>query len=197
MVVSALDVAGSFEFVGQTAVRLILAGGGNVINATGLARAEVLKIMADFAATFLSPVVAKLDPHLVHRSATQLNVAEKYAHAMLKTRTGCDEPSDDEIRRIIRRLVTEYPTHGFVINRDEVAALGLPVRDAIDHPRWPMIKRLHEKAEEAASIITVIPDSDLDAKPKDDKISGETSHEEQDNQDENGDGSAGGPHGHA
>lgn len=160
--VSGLDVAGSFEFVGQTAVQLILAGGGSVIRQTGLARAEVLRSMTGFCASFLEPAVSKLDPHLVHRAASQLRVAEHYARTMLKTRKNPEKASDESIRRLIRRLVSEYPAHGFVISRSEAKSLGLPVRPSEEHPRWRDMKALHERAEEAGSLIALFPDAGVD-----------------------------------
>lgn len=160
--VSGLDVAGSFEFVGKTAVQLILAGGGSVLKGTGLARTEVLKAMSAFSASLLEPVVAKLDPTLVHRAASQLQVAEHYAQAMLKTRRRSAGVSVDE-KRLIRRLVNDYPAHGFVIGKTEAESLGLPVSDAHQHGRWEAMCALHRRAEDNGSIIAALTDEQLEA----------------------------------
>lgn len=164
LTVSGLDVAGSFEFIGQTAIGLMVAGGASVIKTTGLSRTEVLKSMTGFCASLMEPVVAKLDPHLVHRAASQLRVAEHYARAMLRARANRTQLSDEAIRKLIRKLVSEYPAHGFVISRAEAETLGLPVRPADKHPRWDFIRGLHQQAEgEEKSFVFVVHDSALDA----------------------------------
>jgi hypothetical protein len=144
-IVSGLDIADSLNFIGTTAVELIIRGGAALRAYSGLPRAEVMKDMCLFTAQFLQPLTAKLDPHLVHRAANQLKVAEHYAKRMLQRRKldPKQQLSSLDADELMSRLISNYPTHAFLICRDEAKKLKLPVEHAEDHPCWPAAKFLH------------------------------------------------------
>lgn len=157
--VSGLDVAHSLTFLGMTAVDLILSGGGYVRRATQLSRAEVLPDTMQFFAQFFEPIVAKLDPHLLHRASQQLMVAERYAISMLRSRKVDEEfrLSDAKSRALVNKLITGYPAHGYIIDRDEARELGLPIRKFEEYDLAEFAQDLHDRfADEGREQVCVI-----------------------------------------
>lgn len=145
LMVSGLDVASSFESLALSAVQLAISTGADLVDYTGLQRREVLQAMLQFMAQFLQPAISKIDPYLQHRAVNELKVAERYASRMLASR---DLPAEQHLAKeraeaLLWRLVNNYPTHGYIISRDEARELGLPIIDAEKHPRWNEIKERH------------------------------------------------------
>jgi hypothetical protein len=71
--------------------------------------------------------IARLDPVRLAESARGLALGRGYADRLLRRyRPALPEA---ERQRLLDRLVTTYPAHGFVIDREEATELGLPVRD--------------------------------------------------------------------
>lgn len=164
LTVSGLDVASSIESLALSAVKLAIGMGGDLVEYTGLQRREVLQSMLQFLAEFLKPAVSKIDPYLQHQAVNQLKVAERYASRMLVNR---DLPADKHLaeeraKMLLWRLVNNYPTHGYVISREEARELGLPVLDAETHPRWQEIKEIHRNfMKQGETHLRVIEDAEF------------------------------------
>jgi hypothetical protein len=175
--VSALDVSKAMGFLGNFALDYVVQGGLNVYRSTELPRAAVLRELTRFSALLLRPMVAKLDPHLVHRATNQLDIAHRYARAMLNMRNmpeGKDLKAKDATR-LAERLCEHYPAHEFVISRHEAKEIGLPVRAAEEYDRWPQVQHLHRSfsegvfaIEETGTFIRVFDEVGLDAFFQDD-----------------------------
>jgi hypothetical protein len=165
LIVSGLDVSDSLAFLARTAIDNVISGGASVLAYTGLSRQHVLHELFQFMAQFLQPSVTKIDPHLVHQAAQQLQVAEAYAVKMLKNRNVVNDMvmDADEARNLMRHLVNHYPAHEFVISRDEARSLGLPVENAETYFRWGQIKRVYDTFVEGdQSLIGLFADSELE-----------------------------------
>lgn len=129
MTISALDVARSLEDLAEKGISMALSGGAAVLETTQLSRAESLGTMVEFATRFMAPVMDKLDPTIIHWSTSLLNESAAYARRLLRMRQGGDSSMSERLQRLPEDLVGLYPSHGFVISRDEARELGLPVRD--------------------------------------------------------------------
>jgi hypothetical protein len=163
--ISGLDVRDSLASLGRTAIDLSVQGGATIIQFTGLPRQEVLHETLQFMAQFLQPVMAKLDPHLLHQAESQIKIAEHYALRMLRARNIAEDKyiSDDMARALLRHLVHDYPAHGFVIGRDEALELGLPIQNAESYDRWPQVRSIYAAfRQKNQTIIDVCPDSELE-----------------------------------
>lgn len=178
VVVSALDVTGPLEFLGQAAVDLAIAGGARVLGFTQLPRTEVLNAMLTFAAQgLLQPSVAKLDLHLVHQARNQLSIARHYALTMLERRRvdAKRSISRDAAERLLRELVHSYPAHATVIDRDEARKLGLPIENIETYPKWPIVRSLMRSLQNRGeNVVSVVSDGDLP------KTSGQADEEDED-----------------
>ncbi|MGH9957727.1 MAG: SDH family Clp fold serine proteinase [Pyrinomonadaceae bacterium] len=165
VVISGLEAAGSLEFLGRTAFGLVCMGGAGIVKYTELPRAIVLHETTQFVAQLLEPIVGKFDPHLIRRANKQLKVAERYAITMLQKRVlpPSHQLSPENAQKLLKRLVSEYPVHEFIISREEARELGLPVYYAESHPRWSSIKSLYDvPREEGSTLLTIIPDSEIE-----------------------------------
>lgn len=141
-------------------------------------RREVLHELLQFIAQFMEPLISKLDPHIIHKATNELKVAEEYALRMLNMRNlDKGRPMDKgAAKRLLKRLVKDYPTHAFVISRTEAQELGLPVCHLEDYERWKYVKDLYAfSCEGEKSIIDVISDAEWDRKPE--KNMGEKCHD--------------------
>lgn len=166
---SGLDVVGSLTHLSDVALEMTLRGGAGLINSTKLPRMTVVPAMLKFAADFLHPAVAQLDPQLLHRAGSQLDIADHYARLLLVTRNGsrCEHRlTDSQAAGLIQRLIKRYPAHGFVISRDEAAReLRLPVEPAENYSRWRDVTRLLRLwSHEGDAFITLWTDAELDAR---------------------------------
>jgi len=183
VIVSGLDVAGSLEFLARTAINLGISGGASIVKITGLPRQGVFHTTFEFMAQFLQPTVGKIDPHLLHQAAQQLKVAEQYAVNMLRKRnlTPNEHMGIDDEKKLMRRLINEYPAHEFVIGREEAKEIGLPVVHAETHPRWDYIKSSYRAFSRGdlgkPSFICVLKDADLEQPAPSAETTQETSHE--------------------
>jgi hypothetical protein len=142
--ISALDATRALDYIAEFASEYILAEGGNAHDRTGLPRLDVFKEFSRFAALFFQPLVAKLDPQLVHQAANGLDVGRRYAITMLTQRTAnskSDQPGNNP-EEIARHFVDHYPAHEFVISRLEARNQGLPVFWAEEYNFWYQAKSM-------------------------------------------------------
>src|SRR5258706_15479480 len=140
---SALDIADSLDHLFRTVMTMTVSGGALVVRTTGLSRKDILAGMLDFVAKFMTPLVAQLDPSIIHRSTGQLKVAQDYAERILalrtrKTTSGLDIP---------KHLVSQYPSHRFVIGPQEAGRLGLPVQACEAYDHWTQARKVFREYE--------------------------------------------------
>ena len=164
LTVSALDVSGAIEYLGRLAATLAAESGRVLLKFTGLARSDVLREVLPFSAKVIEPAVAQLDPHLVHRARSQLRITREYAARALASRN-LDDDSDcieeDDIERLCQHLVTSYPSHGFVISRNEAREFGLPIFNMEDYDAALIVQKIYakysEERKDVCQIIKAIP----------------------------------------
>ncbi len=168
--ISGLDVADALGFLAGFASDYTITAGYDILQFTELPRALVLRELTRFSALLLKPVVDKLDPHLIHKAANELNIAKKYAELLLDGRNLAEQDKENGPRsaKLAEHLVKDYPAHDFVISRDEASSLGLPVAEAEHYDRWTPVHTLHQQYREGLfsnqgppSVIRVWSESDI------------------------------------
>ena len=151
---SALDTAHSIEALFQRAVQNALVEGGQVIQATRLSREKVITHLLEFSANFYRPLIEQLDPLAIFAASTGLEVTVEYGIRLLQGNNPTAPP--EMLRERVRTLVTGYPTHGFVIDRNEARSLGLPVVDIREYDmRIEVETAFRSQQESGTNIITV------------------------------------------
>lgn len=79
----------------------------------------------------VTPLYNQVDPHELGEMGRHLSVSEEYAKLVMG-RWGYSDLDEDELADIVVRLVREFPTHGFVIDREEAERIGLRVQPLDD-----------------------------------------------------------------
>lgn len=168
--VSALDIARSLESLSDTAVNIVLTGGGQIFKFTQIERTEAVASMLDFGAEFMAPIIGKLDPSLLHRARRQLDIGRDYACRLIAwhlTDAECylrlDREDQENIKYVAARFVDDYPAHEFVISLDEVQALGLRATDIEAYERRQAVVALAKMARrQRTNIVDLFSATELD-----------------------------------
>lgn len=77
-----------------------------------------------FFKAIVSPLYSNVDLHELGDAGRSLAVSEEYAVRVMR-RWGYSDVKLEKIREIVRQLVRNYPTHGFVIDLTEARDIGL------------------------------------------------------------------------
>jgi hypothetical protein len=174
--VSGLDVAKALQFLNENSVATIISAGQKIYQSTELPRREVLREVATFSAAFMQPLVAKLDPHLIHKASNELAIAQRYAEHMLTNRRP-DEGDEDGDHAdsaecdpwfVAHYLVHHYPAHDFFVSCSEARELGLPIKRLDEYSSADVARILHTCFERnldddgyCRSVISIIDDDDI------------------------------------
>lgn len=80
---------------------------------------------AELTQGLYGPIFAQLDPVHLAESARGLEIGGEYAERLLRRY----RPAfwAEQGPKLLDRLVHAYPTHGFIIDREEAGELGLPI----------------------------------------------------------------------
>jgi hypothetical protein len=160
--ISALDVAGALDELAKIGLSVVNTAGPRTIRVTGLPRRDVFPQLLKYANDLMNPVASKLDPSLIHNAANGLKVAEKYAENLI--RRFVKNPSPDRaarLRELPHKLVTSYPSHGYVIDIDEAKELGINALPMAEYDFEAVACRLHRVFEATfgatgASVINLV-----------------------------------------
>ena len=99
-------------------VRITLAQELNVLDAC--------EVASNLTGTLMAPLYSQLKPEKIAHSARYLELSEMYADRILK-RYG-PSLSEDKRGYIVRTLGRRYPTHGMVVDLEELKEIGLTAR---------------------------------------------------------------------
>ena len=77
-----------------------------------------------FFASIVTPLYQQIDPHELGEAGRYLSISEDYAIRVMK-RWGYPHLDIRAVRRIVKRLVWYYPTHGYIIDLEEAKEIGL------------------------------------------------------------------------
>jgi hypothetical protein len=120
---SALDAVQSLERLGAFSLSATANMLHFLMHFTQKRTDALLPHVLSYATSFIKPLVDKIDTVDFTKKSRELKVAEDYATILMKG----NYPSD-HVRPIVSRLVSGYPAHRFVIDRDEAVA-GVPSGD--------------------------------------------------------------------
>jgi hypothetical protein len=143
---SALDEVQALDRLHSFAVKAIDQEMALYTRRSGKKVSSLLPDVQRFVASFMQPLLQKIDTVHYTQMSRILKVAEEYAVRLLQTKYG-----QDKAEHIANRLVHSYPEHGFVIDLVEATRIGLAV-EAAD----PETSRLLDRLLEAAENMTVI-----------------------------------------
>jgi hypothetical protein len=97
-----------------------------IVMASGLRPFEAGSKAAELIGGLYAPLLGQVDPARLADSTRGLGVGMAYAERVLRRYRPTLYAEHGEM--LLRRLIHEYPAHGFVLDREELQDLGLPNR---------------------------------------------------------------------
>jgi hypothetical protein len=97
-----------------------------IVSRSGMRVFEAGSKAAELTSALYSPIYAQIDPHRLAESARSLEVGAQYAEKVLRRYR--PEVFARHGRALVERLVRAYPSHGFILDLEELEDLGLPAR---------------------------------------------------------------------
>lgn len=120
---SGLEVVQSLEELHTFAIEAIDQMMIHLLKKSGKKTSELMPQVCSFVATFMRPLLEKIDAVEYTQMARDLRVATDYATRLMRSAYG-----DERAATIANLLVEEYPEHDFVIDADEAKnEIGLKV----------------------------------------------------------------------
>jgi hypothetical protein len=127
-----------------------------IIKDNGVTPLEACTKASELTSALYGPIVASVDPIRIAESARGLELASQYACRLFRRYRG---ELHDHGCRIVHRLIHGYPSHGFVIDLEELRDLELPARGPTSEeaPIVDALTRLLMGHDEGPPLIEVVP----------------------------------------
>jgi len=122
----------ALEFFNIATSLILRQAGVNIPDAVNMA-IPMTKAVSD-------PLLSQIDPHKLGESARALDVGNRYAMRVLKEYRGWEHERASEV---VDQLVNGYPSHGFIIDREELGRLKLESREP-NEQEAPIMEELFE-----------------------------------------------------
>lgn len=100
-----------------------------LLEKSGMKMSEAIQLATEFSGKTSGTLYAKLDPIKIGEYARALEIGERYGILILTRYMGWKY---DDAEKTIKILVKQYPSHGFVIDIEELVSLGLPASQIED-----------------------------------------------------------------
>jgi hypothetical protein len=126
-----------------------------VVDKGGMRLFDACSKAAELTSSIYTAIYAQIDPHRIAESARGLEIGAGYAERILRRYRS--EVFARSGRELIDRLVHAYPSHGFILDLEELTDLGLPVRapDATEGPAVDALAMALIDLDDATELIEV------------------------------------------
>jgi hypothetical protein len=128
-----------------------------ILEKSGMRPFEACSKAAELTSSLYGPLYAQMDPTRIAECARGLELGMEYTLRLLRRYR--PELEGEQAKKIVHTLVHAYPSHGFIIDFEELAELGLPVR-APEAGETPLMDELATALVEygtAADLIDLVP----------------------------------------
>jgi hypothetical protein len=120
---SALNGFKALEQVQQHTIETLDITTKLILSRSGLKISDAIHLASEFAGHTSGTLYAQLNPIKIGEYARALEIGETYGKIIL---TRYSKWIEQKAESVIKTLVYQYPSHGFVIDCEELQALGLP-----------------------------------------------------------------------
>ena len=97
-----------------------------ILEKSGMRPFEACSKAAELTSALYGPIYGQIDPARLAESARGLEIGAEYAERLLKRYRAAFWAQQGS--KILDRLIHGYPTHGFIIDQEEVQDLGIPMK---------------------------------------------------------------------
>ena len=94
-----------------------------LLNRSSMKIPEAVRLATEFSGQTSGTLYSKLNPEKIGEYARALEIGERYGITLL---TRYCRWQQDKAESVIKTLVQQYPSHGFIIDLEELQLLGLP-----------------------------------------------------------------------
>lgn len=91
----------------------------------GLTLEDAIRLASDYTGQTSGQLYSRMDPHRIGEYSRALEIGKEYGKEILKRFLKWPEA---QANRTVQRLVESYPSHGYVLDSDELKKLGLNVK---------------------------------------------------------------------
>jgi hypothetical protein len=127
---------------------------GRILHQSGMRPFEACSQAAELTSAVYRTIYQQIDPNRLAESARGLEIGCEYGARVLRRYRPDVFARNGE--RLVHRLVHDYPSHGFVVDLEELAELGLPARAAEEGPERDAVEAIAEAIIEAPADTTLI-----------------------------------------
>jgi hypothetical protein len=130
---------------------------GRILEKSGMRPFEACSKAAELTSSLYGPLFAQVDPTQIAECARGLELGMEYTLRLLRRYR--PELEGKQGKKIVHALVHAYPSHGFIIDFEELAELGLPARSPREG-ETPLMDELAKALVEygtAADLIELVP----------------------------------------
>lgn len=124
---SALNGFKALEQVRAHAIENLDLAAKLLVSRSGLKMSDAIKLAIEFSGKTSGCLYNQLNPITIGEYARALEVGERYGITILSQYMGWNV---ENANAIVRKLVYDYPSHGFIIDIEEIKLLGLNVEEA-------------------------------------------------------------------
>ena len=143
--ISALTPFESLEFIKQFSLDFLDSAVPRFLNRSPMSPAECIDLSTKLVKIMVDPLLNKVDVEKLGDYSRALRICEEYGERLLRRHSHFKE---DERTELLRKLVHEYPSHGFVIDYNELIALGFDVELFPDYEQDKAVDTLHRVTSE-------------------------------------------------
>lgn len=129
--ISALNAFKSLEFLREHVLEALETLLRYYIEVHGMSLSHAVRSAEPLVSDIVTPLFGQVDPLELGEARRYLNVAEQYSR-MAMERYSYQHIPQAYREAMVRKLVWDYPSHGFVIDREEARKIGLNVVDLDD-----------------------------------------------------------------
>lgn len=97
-----------------------------ILSRSRMKTTEAIHLAAEFSGQTSGTLYSKLNPTKIGEYARALEIGERYGILVLTRYMGWPK---DRAEVVVKTLVKQYPSHGFVIDLEELTDLGLPAKE--------------------------------------------------------------------
>lgn len=141
---SGLIIANSMKFWADSAAEYLVSSEKHFDKLTETMPEDMEGMFVGYAGNLFRPLIGKLDPFIIPRVASELELGVRYASELLEGRA-CDVPEDFNPLEVAKHFVYSYPSHDYAISRSQATELGLPVMDIEAYRNCNKVKKAYHR----------------------------------------------------
>lgn len=163
--ISALNAFKSLEFLREHALETLETLIRYYVEEHRMSLTNAVRSAEPLASDIVTPLFGQVDPLELGEARRYLNIVEQYSRIVMERHSYPHIPQEYR-ENMVRKLVWDYPSHGFVIDREEARKVGLNIVD-LDDKSTALCEELLDTTDGCIGILPAQSEEKPDASKKD------------------------------